>query len=191
MNGDDTNAARQIVEYLDDLRDVPIPEDLDESSPMTPADRLLASAPGFAEVLAEVRQEGPQPPWPVKRGPHGEVRLPDMPDDKALKAKAVELLGLDPKLLELPEMPPAKEPEGQVDEIPEATEAPAPEPPPVRAAQETAGQAGDSSAGDGLEPLAEKLTEVTEKVNEILAYMRLRRDIQTPEVTEADDENVD
>jgi len=180
------DALQQIVEYLNELRDVPLPEELQEQAGIGPVGRLLSSAPGFAELLADVNRQMAHPPAPVRRGPHGEVKLADMADEKALKRKAIELLGLDPALLDLPEPAPAQPQEAEEEEPPaeqpEVTRADAQERPRSEA-QEPPEQSAEGAAA------AEGIAALTSKVNEILAYLKLRRDIQTPVVMEGADEN--
>jgi len=162
----------EIIDYLNSLRDVPIPDELEELAGMSPTDRLLSSAPGFAELVGQ--EQGEPAPAPVP-GQSRAVKLPEMPDDAALKRKAVELLGLDPAILEGPEVPPGPEPDEEGEEGPpvEPLEAP-PEPP----AQPPAEPQADEPQADPA--VNDAIARLTEKVNELLAYLRLCREIDPP-----------
>lgn len=174
---------REIIEYLEELRDVQLPEELQEADTGGAVARLIGSSPELAELMAQVAQEGGESPLPVQPGKYGEIELSGLPDEQAMKAKAAELLGLDiPK----PKEPDAAPPEPAADD-----EEPTPEPEPAEEAPEPAPAAETPAPPDEPEPPPEipaedQHADWTAKINEIIAYLRLRHDIETPSAMEGD-----
>lgn len=168
---------RQIVEYLEDLRELPVPEEMQEPDTGGAVARLMGSSPELADLMAQVAQEGGEAPLSVQPGPHGEVELPELPDEQAMKAKAIELLGLD--------IPKPKKPDAAPPEPAEDDEEPTVEDEPAEEAPEPAPPAESAPPPDEPEPPSEIPAEderevMVGKINEIIAYLRLRRDIETP-----------
>lgn len=172
--------AQQIIEYIGDLRDVPVPEEMPELGPGRAIDRLVASSPGLTDLLAEAERAA-DAPAPARPGPHGEVKLPDLPDDRALKAKAIEMLGMDPSLMDKSTMPDVDPPAADAAEMAEAPDEGEPPPlPATPAPSRPPERSEDRSAEAGESPDAEQTSLLVAKVNEIIAYLHVRRDIEAP-----------